>query len=157
MGPWSDGSKEWTPYWLKKLGHTFGDDGVFWMSYEDVLETFLFLHRTRLFDEKWTVVSQWTGVNVSWVTGYLQTKFVIEVKKAGMVVIVLTQVSKGGKPTSLYGTLTRPLPLSSTTDTSRASKDSMSLLSTSSCRRRTHRRANTSAESDRCIPGRSAQ
>ncbi|KAJ9138629.1 Cysteine proteinase [Pleurostoma richardsiae] len=92
MGPWSDGSKEWTPYWLKKLGHTFGDDGVFWMSYEDVLETFLFLHRTRLFDEKWTVVSQWTGVNVSWVTGYLQTKFVIEVKKAGMVVIVLTQL-----------------------------------------------------------------
>jgi hypothetical protein len=30
-GPWSDGSKEWTPYWLKKIGHTFGDDGVFWV------------------------------------------------------------------------------------------------------------------------------
>lgn len=32
-GPWSDGSAEWTPYWMKKLNHTFGDDGVFWMSY----------------------------------------------------------------------------------------------------------------------------
>ncbi|KAK2055780.1 calpain family cysteine protease [Colletotrichum caudatum] len=91
-GPWSDGSKEWTPYWLKRLNHTFGDDGVFWMSYEDMLSTFMYIHRTRLFDEKWTVVQQWTSANISWVTGYLQTKFVVEVKKSGMVVIVLTQL-----------------------------------------------------------------
>ncbi|KAK2008455.1 calpain family cysteine protease [Colletotrichum eremochloae] len=91
-GPWSDGSKEWTPYWLKRLSHTFGDDGVFWMSYEDMLSTFMYIHRTRLFDEKWTVVQQWTSANISWVTGYLQTKFVVEVKKSGMVVIVLTQL-----------------------------------------------------------------
>ncbi|KAK2002595.1 calpain family cysteine protease [Colletotrichum falcatum] len=91
-GPWSDGSKEWTPYWLKRLNHTFGDDGVFWMSYEDMLSTFMYIHRTRLFDEKWTVVQQWTSANISWVTGYLQAKFVIEVKKSGMVVIVLTQL-----------------------------------------------------------------
>ncbi len=62
------------------------------MSFQDMLETFLFLHRTRLFDEKWTVVQQWTSVNVAWVSGYLNTKFVVEVKKGGMVVIVLTQV-----------------------------------------------------------------
>ncbi|WQF82321.1 Putative cysteine peptidase, cysteine active, peptidase C2, calpain, catalytic [Colletotrichum destructivum] len=91
-GPWSDGSKEWTPYWLKRFNHTFGDDGVFWMSYEDMLSTFMYIHRTRLFDEKWTVVQQWTSANVSWVTGYLQTKFIVEVKKSGMVVIVLTQL-----------------------------------------------------------------
>ncbi|KAK7952553.1 uncharacterized protein PG986_008281 [Apiospora aurea] len=91
-GPWSDGSKEWTPYWLKKLGHTFGDDGIFWMSYKDMLETFMFIHRTRLFDEKWTVVQQWTSANVSWITGYLQTKFEITVAKDGVVVIVLTQL-----------------------------------------------------------------
>ncbi|TDZ15111.1 Calpain-type cysteine protease DEK1 [Colletotrichum orbiculare MAFF 240422] len=91
-GPWSDGSKEWTPYWLKKLNHTFGDDGVFWMAYEDMLSTFMYIHRTRLFDEKWTVVQRWTSANVSWVTGYLQSKFVVTVKKAGMVVIVLTQL-----------------------------------------------------------------
>lgn len=29
-GPWADGSKEWTPYWLRKLSHTFGDDGYFY-------------------------------------------------------------------------------------------------------------------------------
>ncbi|KAK1980520.1 calpain family cysteine protease [Colletotrichum cereale] len=91
-GPWSDGSKEWTPYWLKRMSHTFGDDGVFWMSYEDMLSTFMYIHRTRLFDENWTVVQQWTSANISWVTGYLQTKFVVEVKKSGMVVIVLTQL-----------------------------------------------------------------
>lgn len=93
-GPWSDGSKEWTPYWMKKLNHTFGDDGVFWMSYEDLLETFLFLHRTRLFDDEWTVVQRWTSVNIAWVTGYLRTKFVIEIKKAGPVVIVLSQLDE---------------------------------------------------------------
>jgi hypothetical protein len=74
------------------MGHTFGDDGVFWMEYSDMLETFMFLHRTRLFDERWTVVQQWTSTNVAWVTGYLQAKFEIEVKKAGVVIIVLTQL-----------------------------------------------------------------
>ncbi|OHE93421.1 calpain family cysteine protease [Colletotrichum orchidophilum] len=91
-GPWSDGSKQWTPYWLKRLNHTFGDDGVFWMSYQDMLSTFMYIHRTRIFDEKWTVVQQWTSSNISWVTGFLQTKFVVKVKKSGMVVIVLTQL-----------------------------------------------------------------
>jgi len=93
-GPWSDGSKEWTPYWLKKLKHQFGDDGVFWMAYEDMLETFQMLDRTRVFDEKWTVVQQWTSVNVGWVAGYLTTKFIIEVKKAGTVVVVLNQLDE---------------------------------------------------------------
>ncbi|KAK9417993.1 hypothetical protein SUNI508_08422 [Seiridium unicorne] len=91
-GPWSDGSKEWTPYWLKKMNHTFGDDGVFWMSFKDMLDNFMYLHRTRLFDEKWTVVQQWTSANISWVTGYLQTKFEVIIKKAGLVVLVLTQL-----------------------------------------------------------------
>ncbi|KAK3683453.1 hypothetical protein B0T22DRAFT_483314 [Podospora appendiculata] len=91
-GPWSDGSKEWTPYWLQKLEHTFGDDGMFWMSFDDVLETFAVLYRTRLFNEKWTVVNSWTSVNVGWVSGYLNTKFIIDVKKAGTVVIVLAQL-----------------------------------------------------------------
>jgi hypothetical protein len=36
-GPWSDGSKEWTPEWLQRLpalGHSFGDDGQFVMECE---------------------------------------------------------------------------------------------------------------------------
>jgi hypothetical protein len=92
-GSWSDGSREWTPYWMKKLDYSFGDDGVFWMSFEDVMTNFPFLHRTRLFDEQWTIIQQWTSTNVAWVTGYLQTKFEIEIKHAGMAVIVLSQVS----------------------------------------------------------------
>lgn len=79
---------------LKKLNHKFGDDGVFWMSFQDVLDTFMYIHRTRLFDEKWTVVQQWTSVNVGWVSGYLNKKFIIEVKKGGTVVIALTQLDE---------------------------------------------------------------
>jgi len=62
------------------------------MSYQDVLDTFRFIHRTRLFDEKWTVVQQWTSANVGWVAGYMNKKFIIDVKKAGTVVIVLSQL-----------------------------------------------------------------
>jgi hypothetical protein len=77
---------------MKKLNHRFGDDGEFWMSYTDLCRKFYTLHRTRLFDDDWFVVQQWTSVFVSYVSGYLKTKFVIEVKKAGTVVIVLSQV-----------------------------------------------------------------
>ncbi|KAK0707169.1 hypothetical protein B0T21DRAFT_416338 [Apiosordaria backusii] len=63
-GPWSDGSKEWTPYWLTKLDYRFEDDGVFWMTYSDMLHTFTNLYRTRLFDDKWAVAQEWTNVNL---------------------------------------------------------------------------------------------
>ncbi|KAJ4364569.1 hypothetical protein N0V83_009165 [Neocucurbitaria cava] len=91
-GPWADGSREWTPYWLEKLDHKFGDDGLFWMSYEDLLKRFDLLDRTRLFDEGWTVVQRWASVSVAWVTGYLNTKFRVEIKKAGPTVFVLCQL-----------------------------------------------------------------
>jgi hypothetical protein len=91
-GAWSDGSKEWTPYWMKKLDYRFGDDGLFWMSYDDIQKRFDLLDRTRLFDKEWTVVQHWTSVSVAWVTGYLNTKFLVEIKKAGPTVFVLCQV-----------------------------------------------------------------
>ncbi len=62
------------------------------MSYNDLCRKFESLDRTRLFDDTWVVVQQWTSVNVSWVSGYLMTKFVIEIQEAGTVVIVLSQV-----------------------------------------------------------------
>ncbi|OJJ96405.1 hypothetical protein ASPACDRAFT_1780, partial [Aspergillus aculeatus ATCC 16872] len=96
-GPWSDGSREWTPYWLQKLQHRFGDDGMFWMAYEDLLSTFVFLHRTRIFDETWTVVQRWTSVSVPWIEGYLRTKFVVEIRAAGPVVFVLSE-EENAKP-----------------------------------------------------------
>ncbi|CAF3479043.1 unnamed protein product [Fusarium graminearum] len=91
-GPWSDGSKEWTPYMIKKLKHEFGDDGVFWMSFGDMLDNFKWMYRTRLFDERWTVAQQWLSISISWLTGYLKKKFVIEVEEEGMVAIVLSQL-----------------------------------------------------------------
>ncbi|KAF2669359.1 cysteine proteinase [Microthyrium microscopicum] len=91
-GPWSDGSKEWTPYWMKKLDHTFGDDGIFWISYEDLLKRFRIIDRTRLFGPDWHVVQKWTSVNVAWVAGYMKHKFKVTIKKAGPVVVVLTQL-----------------------------------------------------------------
>lgn len=42
-GPWSDGSKEWTPEWyevLKELDHVLGDDGEFVMECESFSDSF---------------------------------------------------------------------------------------------------------------------
>lgn len=77
---------------MEKLSYRFGNDGLFWMSYEDLRKRFDLLDRTRLFDHNWTVVQHWTSVSVAWVTGYLNTKFVVEIKKAGPTVFVLCQV-----------------------------------------------------------------
>lgn len=77
---------------MHKLNYRFGDDGLFWMSYDDMLARFNLLDRTRLFDKDWTAVQLWTSVSVAWVTGYLQTKFSVEIKKAGPTVFVLCQV-----------------------------------------------------------------
>ncbi|CAG8774555.1 35318_t:CDS:2, partial [Racocetra persica] len=53
-GAWSDGSKEWTPERMIKLNHRFGDDGTFWMSYDDFLNYWDMIDKCRLFDSSWT-------------------------------------------------------------------------------------------------------
>ncbi|EPS38658.1 hypothetical protein H072_7623 [Dactylellina haptotyla CBS 200.50] len=91
-GAWSDGSKEWTPYWIQQLEHTFGDDGSFWMSYKDFLRTFSVIERTRLFDSSWSVASAWVSENVEWENAYSKNCFQINLPEPAKVVIVLQQL-----------------------------------------------------------------
>jgi calpain family cysteine protease len=90
-GSWSDGSKEWTPEIMKELGHTMGDDGTFFISYQDFLKFYPVIDRIRLIGPEWTVTQQWTAVNVPWRVDYLDTSFKINVTKRGPVVLVLSQ------------------------------------------------------------------
>ncbi|KAJ5435083.1 hypothetical protein N7491_005678 [Penicillium cf. griseofulvum] len=91
-GAWGDGSKEWTPEWMKVLGHQFGNDGFFWISYKDLLRKYQHFDRTRLFGLEWTITQQWTTLNVPWSADYHSTKFMMDVTKSGPVVIVLSQL-----------------------------------------------------------------
>ncbi|KAI9894416.1 MAG: hypothetical protein M1814_003173 [Vezdaea aestivalis] len=91
-GPWSDGSKEWTAEWMTKLGHVFGDDGAFWISYRDLLRKYQHFQRTRLFGPEWRVAQQWTTVQVPWATQYLATKFKLTVEQSGPIVLSLSQL-----------------------------------------------------------------
>ncbi|GES63557.1 calpain-like protein [Aspergillus terreus] len=91
-GAWSDGSEQWTPEWMRKLGHKFGNDGFFWISYNDLLKKYQHLDRTRLFGPEWTVTQQWTSLNIPWAAGYHGTKFMMNVTKRGPKVIVLSQL-----------------------------------------------------------------
>ncbi|KAI1331660.1 hypothetical protein F5Y16DRAFT_358893 [Xylariaceae sp. FL0255] len=91
-GAWSDGSKEWTAEWLTKLNHRFGDDGNFWISYDDLLKKYQAFDRTRLFGPDWKMVSAWATVQVPWTLDYHDTYFSFSLAKAGPVVIVLSQL-----------------------------------------------------------------
>lgn len=90
--PIGDGSKEWTAEWLEKLDHRFGDDGDFWIAYEDLLQKYQAFERTRLFDDSWQVSQIWTTVNVPWMLDYHDTHFSLSIAKPGPVVIVLAQL-----------------------------------------------------------------
>ncbi|BCS04469.1 uncharacterized protein AKAW2_80270A [Aspergillus luchuensis] len=90
-GAWSDGSEQWTPEWMEKLGHRFGNDGI---SYDGLLKKYQHFDRIRLFNDDWTVTQQWTSLNVPWSATYHSTKFVLEVKTAGPAVIVLSQLDE---------------------------------------------------------------
>jgi hypothetical protein len=81
----------WTPQLMMKLDHTFGDDGIFWISYKDFLKEFPHINRVRLFNKDWKVAQQWTCVEVPWTVDYLDTKFEITVTERGPLVVVLSQ------------------------------------------------------------------
>ena len=74
-GPWSDGSSKWNPEALKDLNHTFGDDGIFWIPYEDFLNRYETIWRTRLFTPDWSVSQLWTTIQVPWSGEYNEKSF----------------------------------------------------------------------------------
>ena len=77
---------------MTKLDHRFGDDGAFWMSYEDLLKKYQTFDRTRLFSDEWKVTQQWTSLEVPWSVDYHDTTFTFTLEKTAPVVIVLSQV-----------------------------------------------------------------
>jgi hypothetical protein len=93
-GPWSDGSKEWTTEVQEELGHRFGSDSVFWIAYEDLINKYTLLDRTRLFRERdWRCCQRWIGVDVPWKPDYHE-KFQIKLTKESPLVIKLTQLDE---------------------------------------------------------------
>jgi len=77
---------------MTKLEHRFGNDGAFWMSYEDFLRKYQTFHRTRLFTDEWKVTQQWATLKVPWTVDYHDTKFTFTISKPASVVVVLTQL-----------------------------------------------------------------
>ena len=91
-GAWSDGSEQWTPEWMELLGHKFGDDGMFWISFKDLLRRYQSFDRTRLFGPEWRITQQWTELDVPWSADYNDTKFSVTLTKRSPIVIVLSQL-----------------------------------------------------------------
>ncbi|KAG9292486.1 hypothetical protein G9A89_001559 [Geosiphon pyriformis] len=87
-GAWSDKSEEWTAEYMAKLDHKFGNDGAFWMSYDDLLKHFHRLYKCRIFDNSWNVLSGWIKYNVE---PQSDGKFILTLPEASNVVILLQQ------------------------------------------------------------------
>lgn len=77
---------------MEKLGHRFGNDGVFWISYDDLLNVYQHFDRTRLFDEDWHVTQQWISLSIPWSIDYHDNYFKVEVTRSGPLVVVLSQL-----------------------------------------------------------------
>lgn len=91
-GPWSDGSKEWTTEVQEELGHKFGSDSVFWISYEDMINKYTLIDRTRLFrGSDWRCCQRWIGADVPWKPDYHE-KFQIKLKQDSPLILKLTQL-----------------------------------------------------------------
>ena len=91
-GPWSDGSKEWTTEVQEELGHKFGSDSVFWISFEDMIHKYSLIERTRLFREKdWRCCQRWIGVDVPWKPEYHE-KFQIKLTEDSPLILTLSQL-----------------------------------------------------------------
>ncbi|KAI0406646.1 hypothetical protein F4802DRAFT_89212 [Xylaria palmicola] len=91
-GPWSDGSKEWNQDVKEELGHQFGNDSVFWIRFEDMVEKYQHFDRTRLFrDAEWRCCQRWIGVEVPWKPQWNE-KFHFKLTKPSPLVLVLQQL-----------------------------------------------------------------
>ncbi|KAF8687915.1 Cysteine proteinase, partial [Rhizoctonia solani] len=98
-GPWSDGSKEWTPEWLARLPelrHKFGDDGEFLMEYKDFLKAWATIERSRLFDGGWRMSSMWLNVTArtypcAW--SYGDVSFTFSVTENSPALLVLSKLN----------------------------------------------------------------
>jgi Calpain family cysteine protease len=94
-GDWSDRSKKWTDELKKLLKHEDKDDGIFWISYTDLLRNYPYLHRTRIFDASWTVAQLWTNFTVPLLSSDTYEKtFKFTLSKAATTAIVLSQLDE---------------------------------------------------------------
>ena len=92
QGAWSDGSKEWNREVIAELNHQFGSDSVFWITFEDFIEKYQVLNRTRLFSENdWRCCQRWIGVEVPWKPQWNE-KFHIKLTTESPIVLVLQQL-----------------------------------------------------------------
>ena len=93
QGAWSDGSPQWSPLWMLRLRRSFSNDGIFMMSFEDMLQNFQTIERTRLYDtSEWTLRQSWTTVDVPWIDSYNGSFFTITLRRASEIAIVLAQL-----------------------------------------------------------------
>lgn len=95
QGPWRNGGREWSPWRMLRLRHRFERGGSFFMTFEDVLENFSYLQRTRLLDDStWSMKQAWTELHISWYNHIHDTCFEVTMHQTSTVILVLSQLDR---------------------------------------------------------------
>jgi len=102
-GKWSDGDKDsWTQKMKKKLDYKNGNDGSFWMAFEDFVNHYRCVYTCRLFDD-WNrvfVTSEWRGETAGGCGNYPtyanNPKISLSIKGRVNVILTLEQADSRG-------------------------------------------------------------
>ena len=77
---------------MQRLNHTFANPNLFWIEYRELLRKYMYIDRTRIFDEEWAMAQQWTTVEAHQDDDYQDTSFLFILQRKSMVVLSLSQV-----------------------------------------------------------------
>ncbi|KAK4501458.1 hypothetical protein PRZ48_007267 [Zasmidium cellare] len=93
QGDWGIGSRKWdliSMWWLQPHGI---EDGVFYMTFEAVLEIFCGISRITVFDESiWTTRQHWVSMNVSWEPQFNPVYFELHLTEDSKTALSLSQL-----------------------------------------------------------------
>lgn len=82
-GPWSDGSKEWTPQFMKEANHKFADDGKYFLPFDIYFKSFYYL--SVAYDHHYGQITPFQNINMN----VKQMVFQVTVPKTQEVYITL--------------------------------------------------------------------
>jgi len=97
-GDWSDSSSKWTQWWRATLLEKEEDDGRFWMSFSDFLQSYQNLYVCRLLPHRVGIRSRWHGHTAAGVSApFHNPTFVVTAPRPTKIWIELEQKNQRGR------------------------------------------------------------
>jgi len=97
-GGWRDSSDKWTQWWRATLLEKEEDDGRFWMSFNDFLQSYQNIYICRLLPHRVGIASRWWGHTAAGVSApYHNPTFVVTAPQPCKIWVELEQKNQRGR------------------------------------------------------------